>query len=152
MTNATNESTNKVEMTKTSLTLRRIINATPEEAYDAWADSSKFQSWFMGRIRDWSYQQDVQVGGKFEIVMKHEGEDLPHTGEYRILDRPNTIQFTWSSKNTNEKETLVTINFHKHGNGTELILTHEQLPEEWVEPHTQGWTMFVGKMEAWLEA
>ncbi len=151
MTNATNPATSKVETTKTSLTLRRIIKATPEEAYDAWADPSKFQSWFMGRIRDWTYQQDMKVGGKFDIVMKHEGDDLSHTGEYRILDRPNTIQFTWISKFTDEKESLVTINFHKHGDGTELILTHEQLPENAVEPHTQGWTEYTGKMDAWLQ-
>ncbi len=143
--------TKATETDKTSLTIRRVVKATPEEAYDAWADPAMFQQWFMGRIRDWSYQQDVSVGGKYEIVMKHEGNDLPHSGEYRILDRPNTIQFTWTSKHTDERETLVTLNFYKHEDGTELILTHERLPEPWVEPHTQGWNGFIGKMESWME-
>ena len=143
--------TANIDTTKTGLTLRRVVNATPEEAYDAWADPEKFQQWFMGRIRDWSYKQDVRVGGAYEIIMKHEGKDMPHTGEYKILDRPNKIQFTWSSGSTNNQETLVTIEFRAHENGTEVILIHEGIPEEFVEPHTKGWTQFVGKMADWLE-
>lgn len=141
---------NTTKSEKTNLSIRRVVSATREEAYDAWADPKSFQQWFMGSIRDWSYEQDVRVGGRFEIMMKHEGEDMPHHGEYKVLDRPNQIQFTWASKNTNNKETLVTIEFLPNGDGTEVVLTHSALPGEFVEPHIQGWTQFVEKMDVWL--
>ena len=136
--------------TNTSLTVRRTLDCSPEEAFDAWANPELFQQWFMGKIRDWTYDLDIRVGGKFTINMKHEGETLPHSGEYKILDRPNKLQFTWNSKYAGDHDSTVTIEFKANGDKTDLLLTHIGVPEEHVKGHTEGWTSFVDKMESWL--
>ena len=135
---------------KTSLTVRKTIDCTPEEAFDAWTDPELFQQWFMGTIRDWTYDLDIREGGRFMIMMKHEGEDLPHSGEYRIIDRPNKLQFTWNSKNAGDHDSLVTIDFIPVDGKTQVVLTHEGVPEAQVEGHTKGWGGFVDKMATWL--
>jgi len=136
---------------QTSLTVRKTVACTPEEAFDAWTNPELFQQWFMGTIRDWTYELDIREGGKFNIMMKHEGEDLPHRGEYKLLDRPHKLQFTWISKFTGEKETLVTIEFKPDGDKTIVILTHEGVPEQWVDGHTEGWGGFIDKLVAWKQ-
>jgi uncharacterized protein YndB with AHSA1/START domain len=136
--------------TNTSLTVRKTLECTPEEAFDAWTNPDLFQQWFMGTVRDWTYELDIQVGGKFMIMMKHEGETLPHSGEYRLLDRPRKLEFTWNSKYAGDHDSTVTIEFKPNGDKTDLLLTHVGVPEEFVKGHTEGWTSFVDKMAAWL--
>lgn len=135
---------------KTSLTVRKTLDCSPEEAFDAWTNPELFQQWFMGTIRDWTYDLDIREGGTFMIMMKHEGQDLPHSGEYRIIDRPNKLQFTWNSKYAGDHDSLVTIDFVLVDGKTQLVLTHEGVPEEQVEGHTKGWGGFVDKLAAWL--
>ena len=135
---------------KTSLTVKRTLDCSPEEAFDAWTNPELFQQWFMGRIRDWTYDLDIREGGRFEIVMKHEGEDLPHSGEYRILDRPNKLQFTWNSMCAGDHDSVVTIDFKRNGEKTDLLLTHVGVPENEVKGHTDGWGGFVDKLATWL--
>ena len=50
------------------------------------------------------------------------------------------LSFTWISRNTDHKPTVVTIEFHERGTGTELVLTHRRLPPEAIEGHRKGWT------------
>jgi hypothetical protein len=42
--------------------------------------------------------------------------------------------------NTDDQPTVVTIEFHEWGTGTELVLTHRRLPAEAVEGHRRGWS------------
>jgi uncharacterized protein YndB with AHSA1/START domain len=50
------------------------------------------------------------------------------------------LSFTWISNATDHKPTVVTIEFHERGTGTELVLTHRRLAPKAVEAHRQGWT------------
>ena len=65
---------------------------------------------------------------------------IVHKGVYRTIDRPKRLVFTWISAPTENKETLVTVDFVKLDKRTEVIVTHEQLPESEVASHTRGWT------------
>jgi uncharacterized protein YndB with AHSA1/START domain len=55
---------------------------------------------------------------------------IVNTGEYRVLDRPAKLQFTWTSSRWGPQETLVTVELHRRQAHCELVLTHERFPLE----------------------
>jgi uncharacterized protein YndB with AHSA1/START domain len=66
--------------------------------------------------------------------------DVEHRGECLAIDPPSLLSFTWISRYTDDSPTVVTIEFHERGAGTELVLTHRRLPPKQVEAHREGWT------------
>ena len=65
---------------------------------------------------------------------------IVHKGVYRIIDRPTRLAFTWITAFTENRETLVTVDFIRLGQRTEVVVTHEQLPESALPSHHKGWT------------
>lgn len=63
-----------------------------------------------------------------------------HTGVYRTINAPRRLVFTWNSPHAGETDSLVTVEFRADGNATEIVLTHERLPETARAGHTGGWT------------
>src|SRR2546425_5241971 len=52
------------------------------------------------------------------------------TGTYREVDPPNRLVYTWQWETTpGATETLVTVEFHDRAGRTEVVLTHERLPD-----------------------
>jgi uncharacterized protein YndB with AHSA1/START domain len=92
---------------------------------------------------------DPRVGGGFRIVMegRTDGGDYEHRGEYLAIEPPSLLSFTWISKATDHKPTVVTIEFHERGTGTELVLTHRHLAPKAVEAHRKGWTDIVSLLD-----
>ena len=84
---------------------------------------------------------DPRVGGGFRIVMEGRPDGgVEHHGEYLAIEPPSLLSFTWISRDTDHKPTVVTIEFHERGTGTELVLTHRRLPPKAIEGHRKGWT------------
>lgn len=125
-----------------SLTIRRLISATREEVFDAWLDADGMRTWMCPGDCRWAEAEiDARVGGKFRILMKGKVKDYDHTGEYKIIDRPSELAFTWISARTDQKPTLVTVELIDRGKQCELVLTHERFPRiDNVESHRGGWT------------
>lgn len=131
----------------TQLTVRREISATAEELFDAFLDPESLGEFMRpGSERQSDVTADARVGGKFMINMHVNDTVIPHWGEYRQIDRPRRLVFTWISKNTNEQESVVTIQFNQlagRNARTEVVLTQALLPEHQVKGHTGGWTRIV---------
>ena len=124
-----------------AVVVRRTIAAPPEDLFDAWLDPQALAQWMRpGVIRNTVARLDARVGGRYEIVMTSDSESYPHSGEYRVIDRPHRLVFTWHSRGTEQKETLVTVDFLARGEGTEVVVTHERLPESARPSHANGWT------------
>ena len=131
--------------------VRKTVPGTAEDVFDAWTNAKKLATWMsIGSEKPFRAEIDLKVGGKFKIEMFHEGAHHPHTGEYRIIDRPNTLSFTWISDWTDNQPSVVTIHFSQKGDNTELLLTHEGLPEQWAMPHESGWGEFIDSLSGWL--
>jgi uncharacterized protein YndB with AHSA1/START domain len=124
-----------------SLIVRRTIAAPAEDLFDAWLDPVALGQWMRpGEIRSTAATLEPRVGGRYEITMRGATEVYSHTGVYRTIDRPRRLVFTWGSRGTDRKETLVTVDFIERGESTEVVVTHEQLPESALVSHTDGWT------------
>jgi uncharacterized protein YndB with AHSA1/START domain len=71
-------------------------------------------------------------------------------GEYRELDRPNRLVFTWVSQYT-DGESVVTVDLSPDPAGTRLVLTHEELPSKSRDGHAERWSQFIDRYVASAE-
>lgn len=125
----------------TAITVRRTIQASAEAIFDAWLDAESLAQWMQpGQTQRTTARTDARVGGSYEVVMHWPSEQLLHRGVYQRIERPSRIVFTWISPATEQRESLVTVELHARGGATEVIVTHERLPERGSESHEQGWT------------
>lgn len=124
------------------LVVRRQMAVPRERVFEAWLDSESLAQWMRpGSSTHATVTVDPRVGGGFRIVMEGPTHGcVEHTGEYLVIEPPSRLSFTWISKHTDHRPTVVTIELHERGSGTELVLTHRGLPPSEVEGHRQGWS------------
>jgi uncharacterized protein YndB with AHSA1/START domain len=123
-----------------AVVVRRTIAASAFDLFDAWLDPEALSEWMRpGTIQRSEARVDPRVGGSYEVIMHGEKGPIPHRGVYKLIDRPRRLVFTWTSPFAGA-DTLVTVDFRKVDSRTEVIVTHEQLPESEVASHTRGWT------------
>jgi uncharacterized protein YndB with AHSA1/START domain len=124
-----------------AVVVRRSIAASPEDLFDAWLDPQALALWMRpGTIQSTVAQVEARVGGSYEITMQGTSGPILHKGVYRIIDRPTRLAFTWITAFTENRESLVTVDFIRLGQRTEVVVTHEQLPESALPSHHKGWT------------
>lgn len=129
--------------------VRRTIAASAEELFDAWLDPEALAIWMRpGTTRQTRAAVDARVGGRYEIVMEVDDRSIPHTGEYRVIDRPRQLVFTWHSPYTDRRDTLVTVDFLPADRQTRIVVTHELLPASELESHRRGWTDALDNLSA----
>jgi len=134
------------------LVLERILPAPPADVFRAWTDPESLRVFMCpGTVTSALVEADPKVGGRFRIVMRDLEGDRDHTGEYRVVDPPHRLVFTWHSPVTGPGGSLVTVELSPHVDGTRLVLTHEQLPsDDLVRRHRGGWTTILEKLERHL--
>ena len=71
------------------------------------------------------------------------------SGVYRQIKKPEKLVYTWTWEGGPEAvETLVTVEFREKGQQTEVLLTHEKLPNAKArQDHTEGWIACFDKLE-----
>lgn len=129
-------------MSTPDVTLRRTIACAREVVYDAWLDPQSLVRFMCPTPETWVGKADVDpvVGGAFEIVMVAGEQEIPHTGEYKVLDRPSKISFTWVSSMAGD-DSVVDIELAEVDGGCELTLIHRGLPTaEAAQNHEGGWS------------
>ena len=73
-----------------------------------------------------------------------------HTGKYLVIEPPHRLSFTWISQATDHRPTTVSIELFERKGGTELVLTHRQLPSSQLESHRSGWSDIVRELQGRL--
>jgi uncharacterized protein YndB with AHSA1/START domain len=136
-------------MTDLTLNVRKIIHAPIEEVFDAWLNP-KILAQFMMPMPDMpesDVENDVREGGSFSIIM-HAGDDnLPHTGKYLEINRPDKLVFTWVS-HCSADNSVVTLDFKKiDNNKTNISLSHVKfIDEKTRSDHEGGWANILEKL------
>lgn len=136
------------------LRLTRILNAAPEEVFDAWTDPANLRAWFLpGAVEVAEIVCEPRVGGAFKIVLQGEHGSLVHEGSFVAVDRPRLLAFTWRSHATGGVETLVTIELAAKGERTTLTLSHEKLPDgQALALHESGWNNVLDALAGYMSA
>ena len=133
-----------------TLTVSRVIDAKPEEIFEALTNSAIMQKWFFASAdAGWSasVKNDATEGGHYQIDMHSPKETYSHEGEYKTIIPNKKIVFTWNSQAV--RDTIVTISLREVTEGAEIILVHEFMPnEEMKQNHEQGWTQILANLDA----
>lgn len=139
--------------------VKKTFATNPETLFKAWTTPDMMVRWFdagggegcerVPTVRNLSLE--LKVGGRFSFDMgegegKNGDDNLRHQGEYREISRFSRLAFTWTSPAVDNS--LVTLEFRPTGNKTELILTHELLPQRWLAAHQGGWTQIFENLAA----
>jgi uncharacterized protein YndB with AHSA1/START domain len=138
-----------------TLKLRRTFQAPRERVFRAWTDPLELGRWF-APSEEYSTLVPVlelQVGGKYRVEMHHkDGNVHKVSGTYREIKPPEKIVFTWAWEHDPEmNESLVTIEFRDLGPSTEILLTHEHLPNvEQRDKHEHGWNGCINQLANYL--
>lgn len=137
------------------LEIRRTFQAPRERVYRAFTDPAEVKKWFHAGDNYTTplAEIDLKVGGAYRWRMRSEDAGVDHTacGVYREINAPEKIVFTLDWEGEGDKmgvETLVTVKFLDKGDATEVILTHELLPnEDKRNAHEHGWIACLGQLE-----
>ena len=137
-----------------SLTIKRHLKAPAEKVFAAWTRPEALKRWFApsAELAVPLAEADVRVGGRYRIIMrKADGEEHRVGGVYREIVSGRKLVFTWAWESTPDRESLVTVEFKPSGNGTELIVTHEQFADtEARDKHQQGWNGCIERFGRYL--
>jgi len=140
---------------ETTLKIRRKFQASRERVFRAWTDPVEMARWF-APTEDYVTQVpvcDLKVGGKYCVEMHHKGGNVNRvSGTYREIKPPEKLSFTWAWDHEPDiPASLVTLEFHDLGPSTELVLTHERLPNrEMRDKHEHGWGGCIDRLENYL--
>jgi uncharacterized protein YndB with AHSA1/START domain len=128
------------------LRLERTFAASPEDVFDAWTNPAVLERWW-GIGEEGSSpgcDVDLRVGGRYVLRMRDSASGEEHVvgGEYREVERPRRLVYTWSWQGGPDPGhvSVVTVEFRPEGDATTVVLEHAGLPDEGSrERHGAGW-------------
>ncbi len=134
-------------MTQTfETTVTRTIDASRQSLFEAWLDPEALRRFMcpapgvvLGEVA-----VDARVGGTFVIVMLAGDKEMPHRGEYLVIERYHRLAFSWLSEHAGPGSE-VTITFEEVApSQTLLTLRHVGLGTTTArDNHQAGWTRIV---------
>jgi uncharacterized protein YndB with AHSA1/START domain len=127
-----------------ALQMKRTFQAPRERVFRAWTNAKELALWFAPSAEYSTVvpELDLRVGGKYRLEMHHKGGNVHKlTGTYREIAPPEKVVFTWIwDSGPNAIESVVTLEFRDLGPATEVLLTHELLPDaDSRGKHEHGW-------------
>jgi uncharacterized protein YndB with AHSA1/START domain len=131
------------------LVVRRTFAGTREQLFDEWTDPEGMAAWMCpGDIVSSDVQLDLRLGGALRITMRGPNAAYEHRGEITALERPAKLAFTWIAKATDDRPTLVTVEFFARGkNQCEVVLTHDNFPRpEARQQYEGGWARILERL------
>jgi uncharacterized protein YndB with AHSA1/START domain len=138
-------------MTDLKVSIEKIIHAPIEKVFDAWLDPKLMSKFIMGMpdMPESEVANDPREGGGFTITMHYRGEELPHTGRYLEISRPDKLVFTWVSHHSAAENSTVTLNFTRiDEDKTNVSLVHVKfIDEEMRSAHEGGWGCIPDKLD-----
>ena len=124
------------------LVVRRTIRASAERIFDAWTLPKHLLVWWGPRpVTCSGAEVDLRVGGRYRIANAvPDGTTVVIEGEFREIERPRKLVYTWRMGAGAPESSLVTVRFEERGEATEVVIVHEQIPSAVVrDSHEKGW-------------
>ncbi|KAB7672173.1 SRPBCC family protein [Bacillus sp. B1-b2] len=154
-------------MTTTSITtlmMKRTFDVSAEKVYDAWTNVEMIKKWmFTMETTNKVAKSDARVGGMWEIVDHRNGIDYRAIGEYKVVEPPTKLVFTFKMPQFSDIEDDITVVIQPIESGCEMSFTQdihviheegwttedvEKAHEDWKKETEQGWYyMFLGLKE-----
>jgi uncharacterized protein YndB with AHSA1/START domain len=71
---------------------------------------------------------------------------LEHRGEFLEVRRPTRLAFTWRSRFSGDRATVVTVDLTDEDGKTRLVLHHDRLPPQERASHAGGWGAILDRL------
>jgi uncharacterized protein YndB with AHSA1/START domain len=129
--------------------VRRLLKKSPKIVFRMWTNPERMVRWmspYPGTVAC-TAEADARVGGNFRLAMGGPDSVCEISGTYVAVDPYERLAFTWKGPTTLDVETLVTVTLKPVGEGTELVLSHERLPQQARQGYSGGWTTMLGHLE-----
>jgi uncharacterized protein YndB with AHSA1/START domain len=137
-------------MADLTVKVSKTINAPIATVFDAWLNSDTLSKFMLPApgMPEPRTEVDARVGGGFTIYMVVGDEEIPHSGKYLEISKPNKLVFTWESP-FSTKDSKVTINFTRlDDEHTKIDFTHVKFKDEESRAnHEGGWNRILEKLE-----
>ena len=128
------------------------FSATPERVFDAWLDTGMISKFMFGpQLREEeivSLKLDARVGGSFSFVVRRQGVEIDHIGEYIEISRPHRLVFSWAVREHLPDSSRIVIDIVPLPTGCELTLTQE-MSSSWADFANQAkaaWTKMLNAL------
>ena len=120
----------------------RRFRAPPERIFEAWVDPEIAGKWlFATASRPMAKVSiDPRVAGSFRLVDRGYGKPVAYSGEYVEIVPPRRLAFTLSAEHHPRVVTHVRVEIVPLKNGSELVVTNENVPPHYVSHTEARWT------------
>jgi len=139
-----------------AVNVETFIAAPRERVFQAMTDPRQLVQWWgqTGMYRTTDFQIDLRPGGSWRSVgVGADGQPFFVEGEYREVDPPKLIVYTWSCSWMPGVETLVRFELSAEKSGTRVRVHHTGftgMPDS-AKDHGNGWVRVLGWMQAFIE-
>jgi uncharacterized protein YndB with AHSA1/START domain len=136
------------------LVVRRRINATREKLFAAWTQPELLVRWWGPQgVGCPTAEIDLRVGGSYRIANQFpDGTVVWIAGVFEVIEPPNRLIYTWKLESQNGPLERVTVCFEAQGTTTEVVVTHERIPDETIRTsHERGWFGCLDSLVRYLE-
>lgn len=131
------------------------IQAAPDRIFDALTVPEQRLAWWGGggaMFKTEAMDSDLRVGGKWEMRGLTGERPFTISGEYREIDRPRALAFTWSPSWSPEAAgSLVRFELIERDGATLVRITHSGLTADAAKAHS-GWTNILGWLKGHAES
>jgi uncharacterized protein YndB with AHSA1/START domain len=129
------------------------IKAPADRVFEALTDPLQRVKWWgvEGKFQVTEMESDLRPGGAWLMRgVGMGGKPFTIRGEYRAIDRPRLLEFTWLP-DWQESQTLVRFDLEEKDGATTVRLIHSGLTSEHFEKY-QGWPWLLALLRAYVEA
>jgi uncharacterized protein YndB with AHSA1/START domain/DNA-binding transcriptional ArsR family regulator len=130
------------------------INGPAERIFDALTNPGALMKWWgvEGWFQATHVDSDLRPGGKWMMRLDVKGgKPTIVGGEYRTIERPRLLVFTWIREPENAPETLVRWDLEEKDGVTTVRLTHSGLTSESLRTRNSGWPKILALLQAYIE-
>lgn len=135
------------------LTVTRSFHHPPERVFDAWLNPAVARRFLFATPSGEMVKAEIdpRVGGRFVFIDRRpEIGDVEHVGEYRVIDRPRRLVFTFAAPAFDPRVTTIEVEITTTAAGCNVRLIQRDTPEEWAERSAAGWATILQTLEGVL--
>jgi uncharacterized protein YndB with AHSA1/START domain len=126
------------------LRIERTFDAPVERVFEAWTSEEVLRRWLYG-VPGWetpTAEIDLRVGGRIRIVMRDpsDGTEAGATGEYRVVEPPHRLVFTWVWDRDPDNPQLIELDLTEGHGRTVVRMTNSAIPTDGrLRDQERGW-------------
>ncbi len=133
------------------LRVERLIDASPEEVFDAYTDPEAQQTWFTIMDEGMSVENevDLRVGGLWVSAWGYNSEEMfRETNTFEVIDRPHRLvsKSSFTSPDGTVLDTDVEITFRESDGKTLMTVVQSGFPDEEIRDFVAN-TAWIGAFE-----